>query len=179
MIKRSFVSAGFPSVLEPIGTCLEDGKRPDGMTMIPWSKGKALLWDATCVDTFASSHLNLSTVIAGSAASEAEVKKQNKYRSLSHDYIFVGVGVETSGVLGKQAAQFLKNLGRKLIAATGEPRSSSFLLQRISIAIQRGNSASILATHPKSRGLDQIYLVVLNSAIACWGCISSWVRFSL
>ena len=158
LIKRSLVTAGYPSVLEPIGTCLEDGKRPDGMTMIPWSKGKALLWDATCVDTFASSHLNLSTVNAGAAASEAEVKKQNKYRSLSHDYIFVAIGVETSGVLEKQAAQFLKDLSRKLIPATGEPRSSFFLLQRISIAIQRGNSASILATHPKSLGLDEIFL---------------------
>jgi len=89
------------------------------------------------VDTSASSHLNLSTVNSGAAASEAEVKKQNKYSSLSHDYIFVAVGVETSEGLGKQAAQFLKDLGRKLIPATGEPRSSSFLLQRISIAIQR------------------------------------------
>jgi len=133
------------SVLEPIGTCLEDGKRPDGMTMIPWSKGKALLWDATCVDTYAASHINLCSVTAGAAASEAEVKKQNKYRSLSNDYNFVAVGVETSGVLGKQASKFLKDLSKKLIAATGEPRSFSFLLQRISIAIQRGNSASILA----------------------------------
>jgi len=120
--------------------------------------GKALLWDATCVDSYAVSHLNISSVTAGAAASEAEVKKQNKYRSLSHDYIFVAVGVETSGALGQQATQFLKDLGRKLIAATGEPRSSSYLLQRISIAIQRGNSASILATHPKSRGLDEIFL---------------------
>jgi len=61
-------------------------------------------------------------------------------------------------MLGKQASKFFKDLGKKLIAATGEPRSSSFLLQRISIAIQRGNSASILATHPKSRGLDEIFL---------------------
>jgi len=73
------------------------------MTMIPWSKGKALLWDATCVDSYAVSHLNISSVTAGAAASEAEVKKQNKYRSLSHDYIFVAVGVETSGALGQQA----------------------------------------------------------------------------
>ena len=43
LIKRSLVTAGYPYVLEPIGTCLEDGERPDGMTMIPWSKGKALL----------------------------------------------------------------------------------------------------------------------------------------
>ena len=54
--------------------------------MIPWSKGKALLWDATCVDTYAASHLSLSSVSAGAAASEAEVKKQNKYRSLSNGF---------------------------------------------------------------------------------------------
>ena len=126
LFKRSLVSAGFPSVLELISTCLEVGKRPDGMTMVPWSKGKALLWDATCVDTYVASHINLSSVTAGAAASEPEVKKQNKYRSLSNDYNFVAVGVETSGVLGKQASKFLKDLGKKLIAATGEPTSSSF-----------------------------------------------------
>ena len=104
------------------------------------------------------SHLNLSAVSAGAAAFEAEVKKQNKYRSLSNDYNLVAVGVETSGVFGKQASKFLKDLGKKLISITGEPRSSSFLLQRTSSAIQVGNSASILATHPKSRGLDEIFL---------------------
>jgi len=67
-------------------------------------------------------------------------------------------GVKTSGVFGKQASKFLKNVGKKLIAATGEPRSLSFLLQRISIAIQGGNSASILATQPKSRDLEEIFL---------------------
>ncbi len=43
IIKRSLVSAGVPAVLEPI-----DGKRVDGMTLIPWSKGNTLLWDAKC-----------------------------------------------------------------------------------------------------------------------------------
>jgi len=52
-------------------------------------------------------------------------KQQNKYRSLSNDFDFVAVGVETSGVLGKQASKFLKELGKKLISATEEPRSSS------------------------------------------------------
>jgi len=67
------------------------------------------------VDTYAASHLSLSSVSAGAAASEAEVKKQNKYRSLSNDFNFVAVGVETSGVLGKQASKFLKELGKKLM----------------------------------------------------------------
>jgi len=157
LIKTSLVSAGIPSILEPIGTCLEDGKRPDGMTLIPWAFGKAPLWDATCVDSFASCHISNSSKILGFAACEAETKKINKYASLCHDYHFVPVGVETTGVLGKHAIEFFKLLSHKLKLATGEPRSSSFLLQRLSIAIQRGNAASMLATHPKSRGLDEIY----------------------
>src|ERR1043165_9306842 len=26
-------------------------KRPDGATLVPWSRGRCLLWDATCADT--------------------------------------------------------------------------------------------------------------------------------
>jgi len=68
---------------------------------------------------------------------------------------FVPVGVETTGVLGEHATEFFKLLGYNLKLVTGEPRSSSFLL--LSIAIQRGNAASILATRPKSPGLHKIY----------------------
>ena len=90
----------------------------------------------------------------GFAACKTETKKIKKYASLCHDYHFVPVGVETTGVLGKHAIVFYKLLAHNLKLATGEPRSSSFLLQRLSIAIKRGNAASILATHPQSRGLD-------------------------
>jgi len=157
LIKRSLVSAGIPLILEPIGTCLEDGQYLDGMTLISWAFGKALLWDTTCVDSFAPCHIANSSKSLGFAACEAKTKKINKYAALCHDYHFVPVGVETTGVLGKHATKFFKILGHKLKLATGEPRSSSFLLQRLSIAIQRENAASILATHPKFRGLDEIY----------------------
>ena len=52
ILKRALISAGFPSILEPSGLHRSDGKRPDGLTLIPWSRGKSLLWDVTCVDTF-------------------------------------------------------------------------------------------------------------------------------
>jgi len=45
------VSGGVPAVLEPVGVCHDDGKRPDGMSLIPWRQGLPLLWDFTCSDT--------------------------------------------------------------------------------------------------------------------------------
>ena len=45
---RALVSGGVPSILEPVGVCREDAKRPDGMTLVPWESGRALLWDFTC-----------------------------------------------------------------------------------------------------------------------------------
>ncbi|CAH2218448.1 jg8322 [Pararge aegeria aegeria] len=40
-------------LLETPGLFRDDGRRPDGMTIVPWSMGRALVWDATCVDTLA------------------------------------------------------------------------------------------------------------------------------
>ena len=59
----ALVSGGVPVVLEPVGLCCDDGKKPDGMSLIPWLRGLPLLWDFTCCDTLAPS--NLSTSSAG------------------------------------------------------------------------------------------------------------------
>lgn len=48
ILKRTLASAQIPSRLEPVGLSYEDNKRPDGMTLIPWSNGRILSWDATC-----------------------------------------------------------------------------------------------------------------------------------
>ena len=69
-------------------------------------------------------------------------------------YYFVPVAVETLGVLGEEAAAFISDLGRRIAAMTGEPRSSAFLFQRLSVAIQAGNAASVVGTSPLSSGLD-------------------------
>ncbi len=44
------------SVLEPSGMYRDDGKRPDGVTLSSWSKGKCLLWDATWANTLAKGY---------------------------------------------------------------------------------------------------------------------------
>ena len=62
--------------------------------------------------------------------------------------IMIMIAVETGGSIGPDSKTFLLDLGRRLSMATGEPRSYEFLLQRISVAIQMGNAASVLGSLP-------------------------------
>jgi hypothetical protein len=45
IINRSLTSIHVNSTLEPNGLSRDDGKRPDGMTLVPWIKGQPLVWD--------------------------------------------------------------------------------------------------------------------------------------
>jgi len=133
-------------VLEPPGLLNGDNKRPDGVTLISWFQGRTLLWDFTCTDTLAPSHVNKSSIAAGSAAADAETRKVAKYTALLPMHDFSPVAVETLGVWGPEAISLVGELGRRTAALTGEPRSAAFLRQRIDIALQRGNAASIMGT---------------------------------
>ena len=79
---------------------------------------------------------------------ERENKKTDKYSNLSDNYHFVPVGTETYGAFGPKGLKLLKTIGHKIKEATGEKRATSFLLQNISIAIQRANSVCVLGTAP-------------------------------
>jgi len=157
LLKRGWGSANIPAILEPAGTFRDDGKKPDGLSLIPWSKGKCLLWDSTCADTLAASYLKSTSRSAGAAAQSRESEKRRKYAGVAGHYKFVPFGVETLGPFGTEALALVKDLGRRIRMATGEPRSESFLLQRISLAIQRGNAACVLATIPQYSKLHEIY----------------------
>ena len=52
-------------------------------------------------------------------------------------------------MLGEAAEEFVGELGRRLCKTTGESRSRKYLLQRIAIAMQRGNAAAVLGTMGK------------------------------
>ena len=93
-------------MLEPAGLDRGDGKRPDGITVYPCSRGRCLILDATCVNTFASSNLIRAALAAGSVADAAEVRKIAKYFELSRRFIFQPIAVEKSGAMGKSTIQF-------------------------------------------------------------------------
>ena len=146
VVKRALATVGIPSWLEPVGLDRGDGRRPDGVTVFPYSHGKCLTWDATCVDTFSTTSVVDCAVTPGSAASAAEVRKREQYRNLTDRYYFEPVAIETTGVLGPTTIAFLKRLGKQLSVVTGDKRETSWLMERISLAVVRGNAASIQAT---------------------------------
>ena len=122
VICRALQRAQIPAVKEPVGLCRSDGKRPDGVTMIPWARGRCLAWDATVVDTLAPSHISDSATTAGSAAARAEVMKTSKYTDISITHTFIPLAFETLGSWGQQCDGFVRELGRRLSVVTGEKR---------------------------------------------------------
>ena len=68
LIARGFLSAGFPVTKEPTGLFRSDGKRPDGLTLVPWQSGKALCWVVTVACPLADSYVTGAACEAGSAA---------------------------------------------------------------------------------------------------------------
>ena len=77
------------------------------------------------------------------AATKAEVAKCQKYHDLQSNYHLQPVAIETTGVYGKSTALFLSGLVKKLVDVSGDPRECQLLHQHLSLAVARGNAASI------------------------------------
>jgi len=85
-----------PAILEPTGLIRGDGKKPCGATLI-LSGGPPMLWDFTCTDTFAPSHLRKTNFLAGGGCVCAEAIKMAKYSALLNTHQFLPVAIETGG----------------------------------------------------------------------------------
>ena len=114
--------------------------------MIPWSNGKPLVWDFTCVHRLSPSYINNAVNEGPFIANNAEVLKTRKYDELSFSHIVQPVAVETLGGIGSESLNFLKELGKKISVATDQKRAPEFLRQRLGIAVQVGNAAAVCET---------------------------------
>ena len=158
IVKRALATAQIPSIKEPKGLSKDDVKRPDGLTLLPWSKGRSLVWDYTCSDTLAASHIPNTSKEAGKSAMQAELGKLNHYEDLTTSgYLVMPVANETLGAWAPMGLKFIKEIGSSMAQENGEKRSTSYLFQSISIATQRGNAASVIGTVPNTKKLDEIY----------------------
>jgi hypothetical protein len=156
IINRSLTSIHVNSILEPNGLSRDDGKRPDGMSLVPWIKGQPLVWDVTIADTYVVK----TSEISGFAAEMACKRKHSKYSSIiSSNYIFKGLAFETLGPWCKEVVDFISVIGNRLTAESGDSKSKKFLFKRIVLAIQRENAASIRSTFPDSALLLEIFLL--------------------
>jgi hypothetical protein len=87
-------------------------------------------------------------------------RKHSKYSSIiSSNYEFKGLAFETLGPWCKEAIDLINVIGNRLIAESGDSKSKKFLFERISLAIQRGNAASIRGTFPYSAILLEIFVL--------------------
>ena len=63
IVKHSLAKAELPSTLEPSCLCISNAKRPDGLTLLSYSRGKASVWDFTCLHQLAASSTGLSNQV--------------------------------------------------------------------------------------------------------------------
>ena len=72
--------------------------------------------------------------------------KREKYTDISATHHFVALGIETSGVFGMEAKELLLEVVHQVMEESEDPKSYDYLLQRIFVAIQRGNAEPVLGT---------------------------------
>ncbi len=142
ILHKALSAAGLPNRTEPSYLSSSNNLRPDGITLLPFHRGKSLVWDVTCPHPLITS--NLVNFQSGKAAKDAEIKKTRKYQSLSEDFYFVPCAIETTGGYGPKAESLINKVASLLKEKTGDIRAGDFLKQRLSIAIQRGNSKTCL-----------------------------------
>lgn len=154
ILSRTLKKANMPNILEPPGLVRDDGKKPDGLTLVPYKQGKPLVWDATVADTLANSYVDHCAYTRGYAAELAETNKLAKYGALREDYVFTPFAFETLGGPGPKTSVFMKEICKKLHTVTGTTMPGVYFRQQVSLCIQRGNAASVLGTmHQRMGGI--------------------------
>ena len=98
----------------------------------------------------------MASVRAGAVADAAETRKTAQYRHLLATHILVPVAIKFSGNFGSDTRHFLKEISQRLKSSSGEALSNQFLLQRLSVAVHRGITLSILVTMLQFSSFDDI-----------------------
>ena len=60
-----------------------DNKRPDGVSLIPWHRGKAVVWDFTCAHRLCPSQLPFGATPGAPVAERRKRLKASKYDVLT------------------------------------------------------------------------------------------------
>src|SRR6266536_2960013 len=93
-------------------------------------------------------HMRHPTLLIPARGRERLLKSQNLPRERNIDILssvdFIPIALETSGAWGKEGLKLMLEIGRRTAEMNKDPRSTAFLFQRISIALQRGNAQCVM-----------------------------------
>ena len=158
LLHRALSSTQVSSRLEPSGLTRSDGKHPDGVTMVPWKNGKPFLWDTSCPDTLVLSYCLHATSSAGAVAGMAEEKKICKYSCLAPTHTIM----RDTGRMLLALARCFRKLAARMRQQSGERRgegSPMYLMQRLSVAVQRGDAVTVGGTVGGPPSIRRLFVV--------------------
>lgn len=159
LLSRALRQAGVANSKEPSNLSENAGLRPDGITHRPWSRGKRMIWDVSIRDAFADCYRSIART-AKAVAARGEQDKRTKYAPLTEEYCLVPFVIDTAGVWGEDALRLVKELGKRIAAKNGDTRAASFIRQRISIEVQRGNARMLTGGIPHENALRELDVLV-------------------
>lgn len=139
----ALAAAGVVVVLESRGLDCSNEHQPDDITIFPLCRGRMLVWDATCVNTFSGLHLLECATSASAVACVAEDCKRHQSTDLTKQYDFMPLVVETIVVLGAAFSNLLNEIGRQISEWAGEMHETPWLRQCISLAVVHGIAAAL------------------------------------
>ena len=137
-VSRALKSAGLPNKMEPRYLAYDKGLRPDGVTQIPFQRGKCLTWDVSCPHPLCVSHIKCNNS-SGKLSTICEELKQKKYSCLEENYIFSPIIIDTIGAYGSQTETTIKEIGARIRKKSGSLIATSQYRQQLSINLQKGN----------------------------------------
>ena len=66
----------------------------------------------------------------------------NNNNKLASTHIFYPFAIETAGTWHEMAIELTQEIGRRITTITEDTRETTFLFQRLSVPLQRGNAVS-------------------------------------
>jgi len=99
--------------------------------------------DLGCDSTrHAESHIGGTATKPDAAAHKTAQNKIDKYSKLASTHIFYLFALETAGTWHEMATELTQEIGRHITTITEDTRETTFLFQRFSMVLQRGNAIS-------------------------------------
>ena len=97
-----------------------------------------MAWDVTVPDTYAESHIGNTATKPGAAAHKTAQNKIDKYSKLASTHIFYPFAMRWH----EMAIELTQEIDRRITTITEDTRETTFLFQRLSMALQRRNAVS-------------------------------------